>query len=143
MSRTLAGSPDFLQEDLSNHYSVEHGRTEERCRGRQRIVDNRQATPYDQIVEIRSFRHKGLKRFYELGDQKGIPGDLVAKVRGMFAVLDRMSDVLELSAWPLWKVHQLSGGRKDTWSLHITRNWRLTFRVEEDQLVDVDFEDYH
>ena len=61
----------------------------------------------------------------------------------MFAVLDQMQDVSELKGWPLWKVHVLAGARKGTWSLHVTRNWRLTFGVEDDELVEVDFEDYH
>lgn len=61
----------------------------------------------------------------------------------MFAVLDRMKDVSELSAWPLWRVHTLTGDRRGTWSLHVTRNRRLTFRVEGDELLDVNIEDYH
>jgi proteic killer suppression protein len=61
----------------------------------------------------------------------------------MFAVLDQMKTVSELEAWPLWKVHKLTGDRKGVWSLHVTRNWRLTFRVEDNELIDVDFEDYH
>ncbi len=61
----------------------------------------------------------------------------------MFAVLDRMSDVSELNVWPLWRVHTLTGDRRGTWSLHVTRNRRLTFRVEGDELLDVNLEDYH
>lgn len=61
----------------------------------------------------------------------------------MFAVLDQMNDVEELKVWPLWKVQLLTGNRAGVWSLHVTRNWRLTFRVEDNELVDVDFEDYH
>ena len=61
----------------------------------------------------------------------------------MFAVLDQMKDVEELKSWPLWRVHTLTGDRKGTWSLHVTRNWRLTFLVESDELLEVDFEDYH
>ena len=41
------------------------------------------------------------------------------------------------------EAHQLTGDRKGVWSLHVTRNWRLTFRIEEDEIVDVDYEDYH
>jgi toxin HigB-1 len=70
-------------------------------------------------------------------------GARLSKLRAMFAVLDQMKDVEELKAWPLWKVHQLTGDRKGTWSLHVTRNWRLTFLVEDSELVDINFEDYH
>jgi proteic killer suppression protein len=65
------------------------------------------------------------------------------KVRAMFAVIDRMSDVGELKAWPLWKVHALTGNRKGTWSIHVTRNWRLTFRIEDGELLDMNLEHYH
>ncbi len=96
-----------------------------------------------QLLRIRSFRHKALKRFYEEGESKGLAPETLGKLRAMFAVLDQMQNVPELKAWPLWKVHFLAGARKGTWSLHVTRNWRLTFGVEGDELVDVDFEDYH
>jgi toxin HigB-1 len=94
-------------------------------------------------VKIRAFRHKALERFYAEGSGKGLPPETLPKLRAMFAVLDQMSDVEELKVWPLWKVHLLSGNRKGVWSLHVTRNWRLTFRVEGNELLDVDFEDYH
>jgi proteic killer suppression protein len=61
----------------------------------------------------------------------------------MFAVLDQMNAVGELNSWPLWKVHTLTGDRKGIWSLHVTRNWRLTFRIDADEVLDVNFEDYH
>ena len=41
------------------------------------------------------------------------------------------------------KVHTLTGDRKGTWSLHVTRNWRLTFCVAGGVVLDVNFEDYH
>ena len=80
------------------------------------------------MVKIGSFSHKPLRRFYREGVTKGLPADAVAKLRAMFAVLDRIRDVEELKAWPLWKVHSLTGNRKGNWSLHVTRNWRLTDR---------------
>ncbi len=61
----------------------------------------------------------------------------------MFAALDQMKTMSELEAWPLWRVHKLTGDRKGVWSLSVTRNWRLTFRIEDDELIEVDFEDYH
>jgi proteic killer suppression protein len=94
-------------------------------------------------MKVRRLTHKALKQFYEAGLTKGLPADAVVKLRAMFAVLDRIKDVEELKAWPLWKVHTLTGGRKGTWSLHVTRNWRLTFRVEANEIIDVSLEDYH
>jgi proteic killer suppression protein len=56
-----------------------------------------------------------------------------------------MEDVGELRDVPGWKVHQLSGDRKGTWSLIVTRNWRITFRIDriEGEIFDLDYEDYH
>ncbi len=63
----------------------------------------------------------------------------------MFAFLDDMTSAEELRRLPVWKAHALSGGRKHTWSLYVTRNRRLTFRVdmEEGEICDVNLEDYH
>ena len=52
----------------------------------------------------------------------------------------------ELHALVTWKAHQfLSGDRKGLWSLHVTKNWRMTFLIDDDQLeiYDLNFEDYH
>jgi toxin HigB-1 len=49
-----------------------------------------------------------------------------------------------LHAPPNWGAHELTGDRAGTWSLTVTRNWRMTFRITEDGAVaDVDLEDYH
>jgi toxin HigB-1 len=59
--------------------------------------------------------------------------------------LQEMEDARELRDVPSWRVHQLTGDRKGTWSLTITRSWRLTFRIDrtEGEILDLDYEDYH
>jgi toxin HigB-1 len=96
-------------------------------------------------VKIRNFVHKGLKRLYVEDVAKGIPPDTVDKLRKMLAFLDDMQDVEELRALPAWKAHTLTGDRKGTWSLSVTRNRRLTFRIDtaEGEIVDLNLEDYH
>jgi len=96
-------------------------------------------------VEIRSFVHKGLKKFYTKDSAKSLPPDTVDKLRKMLAFLDDMQDPEELRALAAWKVHTLTGDRKGTWSLSVTRNRRLTFRVDiaEREIYDVNLEDYH
>lgn len=51
----------------------------------------------------------------------------------------------ELRTVPSWRAHMLTGSRKGTWSLFVTKNWRITFRIEQDEIeiIDLDFEDYH
>ncbi|HWF61848.1 MAG TPA: type II toxin-antitoxin system RelE/ParE family toxin [Nitrospira sp.] len=96
-------------------------------------------------MRIRNFVHKGLKHLYHEDDRKGVSADTVDKLRKMLAFLQDMEDAEELRSIPVWKAHQMSGDRKGTWSLHVTRNWRLTFRIdsEEHEICDVDYEDYH
>ncbi|HEY2498082.1 MAG TPA: type II toxin-antitoxin system RelE/ParE family toxin [Candidatus Angelobacter sp.] len=96
-------------------------------------------------MKIRNFVHKGLKRLYEEDSAKGVPPDTVDKLRKMLAFLDDMQDLEELRALPVWKAHILTGDRKGTWSLSVTRNRRLTFRVDttELEICDVNLEDYH
>jgi proteic killer suppression protein len=96
-------------------------------------------------VKIRSFAHKGLKKLYAEDSAKGVPPDSVDKLRKMLAFLDDMLDPGELHTLPAWKAHLLTGNRAGTWSLSVTRNRRLTFRINtaEQEIFDVNLEDYH
>jgi len=96
-------------------------------------------------VRIRNFTHKGLKRLYAEDIAKGVPPDTTDKLRKMFAFLDDMQDAEELQSLPAWKAHILTGDRKGTWSLSVTRNRRLTFRIDsaENEICNVNLEDYH
>jgi proteic killer suppression protein len=78
-------------------------------------------------------------------DPRGLPPAAVDKVRKVLAFLQDMDDPEELRTIPAWRVHRLSGDRKGAWSLHVTRNWRMTFRIdlEEGEVYDLDYEDYH
>ncbi len=93
-------------------------------------------------MKIRNFIHKGLKKLYEDDSVTGVPPDSADK---MFAFLDDMEDAVELRSLPTWKVHTLTGDRKGTWSLSVTRNRRLTFiiDVKEYEICDLNLEDYH
>ena len=96
-------------------------------------------------MRIRNFVHKGLQRLYEENNPKGLPAASLDKLRKIFAFMDAMEDAEELHAIPTWKPHLMTGDRKGTWSLHVTRNWRLTLRIDaaEGEIYDVNFEDYH
>lgn len=94
-------------------------------------------------MEIKNFLHKGLKKLYLDDTHKGLPPDAVDKLQAMLSFLQDMQDPEKLRAFPLWKAHQLTGNRKGFWSLHVTRNWRLTFQIKDGEIVDMDYEDYH
>ncbi len=83
-----------------------------------------------------------MKRFFESGDKSKLPGQYVEKIRFILAVLDTVSDITMINI-PGGRLHELSGDRKGVWSLTINRNWRITFRMDGHDVIDVDFEDYH
>lgn len=89
--------------------------------------------------------HRGLRRFIERDDSSGLAAAVVPKVRNIVSFPQDMRDESELRTVPVWKAHQLTGERRGTWSLFVARNWRITFRIdqEEIELVDLDYEDYH
>ena len=94
-------------------------------------------------MRIRNIVHKGLKRLYNEDNQKGVSADTVDKLRKMLTFLDAMQNPEELRVLPTWKAHILTGDRRGTWSLHVTRNRRMTFRIEDDEIIDINIEDYH
>ena len=94
-------------------------------------------------MKIRNILHKGLKKLYLEDSAKGLPPDAVDELRAMLTYLQDMQDPEKLRAFPLGKAHQLTGDRKGVWSLHVTRNWRLTFQITEGEILDGDYEDYH
>jgi toxin HigB-1 len=96
-------------------------------------------------MKIRNVRHKGLRRFMETGNASGLPTAATVKIRDMLSFLQDMATADELRTVPSWKAHQLTGDRKGTWALHVTKNWRMTFQIDqaEIEIIDLDYEDYH
>lgn len=95
-------------------------------------------------MQIESIRHKALRRFAETGQAKGLPADSVDRLRRMLAYIDAIEAVEELRVPPNYGAHQLTGDRKGEWSLTVTKNWRMTFRINDAGAIeDMDLEDYH
>ena len=92
---------------------------------------------------IRSVRHRGLLRLIEDDDSRELRGDLVRRVRNVLAALIAAPDMGGVAGPPGWRVHQLRGDRAGTWSISISGNWRLTFDLRQDEIFDLDLEDYH
>jgi proteic killer suppression protein len=96
-------------------------------------------------VRIRNVVHRGLRRFIDKDDPTALPAAVVEKIRNIVTFLQAMAGVEELRDVPSWRVHRLTADRRTTWSVHVTRNWRITFRIDEanGEIVDLDYEDYH
>ena len=96
-------------------------------------------------MKIVSVKHKSLRRFLESDDVSGLSAQYIGKIRNILAFLQDMESPEELRTIPTWKVHQLSGDRKGSWSLFVSRNWRITFRINSTgiEIEELDYEDYH
>lgn len=94
-------------------------------------------------MEIGSIRHKALRAFAETGRSKGLPGNLVDRLRNMLAWLSVIEEAGELRMPPNYGAHLLTGDREGEWALTVTKNWRMTFRIDGDVIEDIDLEDYH
>lgn len=95
-------------------------------------------------MQIESITHKALRRFAETGNPRGLDGQLVERLKAMLFFLHAASSADALLAPPNYGAHQLTGNRAGVWSLTVTRNWRMTFRIDEAGVIhDLDLEDYH
>ena len=91
---------------------------------------------------IKSFKHKGLQKFYDTGSTKGIQADHASKLRMQLAALDTALLIEDLDI-PGYRLHQLKGTRKGIWSITVSANWRLTFEFSEGNVYILNYEDYH
>ena len=95
-------------------------------------------------MQIESIRHKALRRFAETGSPKGLPAGSVDRLRNMLAYIDAIGAEDELRVPPNFGAHKLTGDRRGEWSLTVTKNWRMTFWINEAGAIeDMDLEDYH
>ena len=91
---------------------------------------------------IKTFRHKGLQRFFETGSKAGIQPDHEEKLRMRLAALDTATCIEDMEL-PGFRLHRLKGDRKGLWAIDVSRNWRIVFSFEKGNVFTVDYEDYH
>jgi toxin HigB-1 len=91
---------------------------------------------------IGSFRHRGLKRFYERDDASQVHAAYRKKVARILADLDSARTPQDMN-FPGLRLHPLTGDLKGFWSVTVSGNWRVTFRFDDANVVDVDLVDYH
>lgn len=91
---------------------------------------------------IKSFRHKGLERFFHQGSKAGIQPAHAGRLRLQLAALDQSERPEDMSA-PAWGLHSLKGGLKGHWAVTVNGNWRMVFTFEGTDAVLVDYLDYH
>lgn len=89
---------------------------------------------------IKSFKHKGLKRFFE--SVQGIQGKHERRLRMQLAALDTAKEINDLDI-PGYKLHPLKGEKKGIWAVTVNGNWRLTFEFSDGNAYVLNYEDYH
>jgi toxin HigB-1 len=91
---------------------------------------------------IENFRHKGLRLLFESGGHSGVNPQHVTRLRRILALLTT-ADTLDDMDLPGLNLHELKGERKGTWAVKVSGNWRVTFRLQQGDALDVNYEDYH
>lgn len=91
---------------------------------------------------IKSFKHKGLERFFTTGSTAGIKADHARKLKDQLTALHTATELDDMDI-PGWRLHCLSGNRKGEWAVDVNKNWRVVFRLENGNAYIVNYEDYH
>jgi toxin HigB-1 len=91
---------------------------------------------------IQTFRNKALERLLKEGNAKGIPKELEKRIRRRLEVIDSATVIDDLRI-PGYDLHELKGDRKETWSIKVSGNWRITFKFIDNDTYNLDLEDYH
>ncbi len=91
---------------------------------------------------IKTFTHKGLRRFYETGSTAGIQSTHRKRLRLELAALDTAARIKDMDI-PGFRLHPLKGKRKGLWSISVSGNWRITFEFRDGNAYVVSYEDYH
>lgn len=91
---------------------------------------------------IQSFRHKGLKRLFEKADRSKVPAQHVQKLERILAALN-LAAIPDDMDFPGFDLHPLKGAFRGFWSVTVSGNWRVVFRIQQGYVHDVDFADYH
>ena len=91
---------------------------------------------------IKKFKHKGLKGLFESGAITGIQPQHATRLRRILALLETADTIedMELSGLNL---HELKGKRKGIYAVKVSGNWRVTFKIIDGDIIDIDYEDYH
>jgi toxin HigB-1 len=91
---------------------------------------------------IQSFKHKALRRLFEVDDRRGLNAEHIEKIRLILLALDS-AETVEVMNLPTFRLHPLAGDLKRYWSVTVRANWRITFRFDDGNAFDVDLVDYH
>ena len=91
---------------------------------------------------IKSFKHKGLKKYFQTGSISGIQVKHQRKLRMQLTAIDTAQEIDDINL-PGFKLHPLKGNRDGIWSIAVNGNWRITFEFIDGNAYILNYEDYH
>jgi len=91
---------------------------------------------------IKSFKHKGLQKFYETGSTAGILSSHKQKLRIRLTALNTATCIEDMDL-PGFRLHSLKGNKRGLRAIDVNKNWRVVFKFEAGNAYLVDYEDYH
>jgi len=91
---------------------------------------------------IKSFKHKGLQKFYETGSTAGIQSAHKKKLKMRLIALDTSTEIQDMNL-PGFRLHPLKGKMEGLWAIDVSRNWRITFEFNDGDVFIVNYKDYH
>jgi len=91
---------------------------------------------------IKKFKHKGLRKLFEFGVASGIQPQHATRLRQILALLETADSIADMD-FPGLNLHELKGQRKGTYAVKVSGNWRVTFKIINGDISDVNYEDYH
>ncbi len=91
---------------------------------------------------IKSFKHKGLRKFFETGNAAGIQPAHKRKIRMRLTALDTAARIEDINL-PGFRLHSLKGDKQGLWAIDVSKNWRVTFEFIDGDAYVVNYEDYH
>ncbi len=94
-------------------------------------------------MDVVSIKHKGLRDYFLRGNARGLNQQQIPRIRTIQFALQAAPDTTTLKGPPGWRIHQLRGDRAGEWSISVSGNWRLTFKIVDGAITDLNLEDYH
>lgn len=91
---------------------------------------------------IKSFKHKGLERFFRTGDKSGIQANHAKRLQQQLTALNQATSPQDMNL-PNWKLHKLTGNLREHYAVTVNANWRLTFIFNGKDVEIVNYQDYH
>ncbi len=93
-------------------------------------------------MAIKSFKHKGLRKFFESGSKAGIQAAHLKRIKLILDLLNAATEPKDMN-FPGSDFHPLKGDLKGFYSVHVNGNWTIIFMFDKGEPYNIDLIDYH